>query len=230
MGMRGKAGRFGAGVRAHWCRLKKAMMDYAYLMTLLAAVTVIAASAAYTKALEERTAAQAAAAAHEIGETPSPAPLPVPTQAVLRPQTTLAPVRMGGGRAAPVSGGVLRGYDTAHVYWAALSCYKPHAALDLAAQAGETVLCAMDGVVERASRDDLWGWRVTVAQTDGRRAVYAGLLLCRVQAGQCVTRGQALGEIMDAIPCEAELGTHLHLELDHDGVPQDPAQLLPEGR
>ena len=113
---------------------------------------------------------------------------------------------MGGGRAAPVSGGVLRGYDTAHVYWAALSCYKPHAALDLAAQAGETVLCAMDGVVERASRDDLWGWRVTVAQTDGRRAVYAGLLLCRVQAGQCVTRGQALGRSWTPSPARRSWG------------------------
>ena len=44
MSMRGKAGRFGAGVRARWRRLKKAMMDYAYLMTLLAAVTVMSST------------------------------------------------------------------------------------------------------------------------------------------------------------------------------------------
>ena len=210
-------------------RLRQAMLDHAYLMTLLAALAVVAASAVYTRSLDARGAEQAAAQAHEIA-SPQPALQPTATAVVLRPAATMAPLRTGGAAVRPVSGGVLRDYDRErHVFWEALACYRPHAALDLAGEAGESVLCAKDGVVARTARDDLWGWRVEVEQTDGRLAVYAGLLLCYAQEGQSVTRGQALGELLDRIPCEAELGAHVHLELWEDGAAVDPAGMLPQG-
>ena len=69
------------------------------------------------------------------------------------------------------------------------------------------------------------GWSVQVEQTDGTLATYAGLSCAGVTQGQSVTRGAVLG-VLGEIPCEAELGAHLHYALMRDGAHQDPAPLL----
>ena len=207
-------------------RAKAWMMDYAYLVTLGAVIAVIAASAMYTQRLHARErSVQAAAGAPETEATPALTPrvTPLPTLAPLAVQT---PARVAVW---PLGGGIVRGHDAQEpVYWVALGCYQPHAGLDIAGEAGESVCCAADGVVSRTALDELWGWRVTVAQTDGSETVYAGLEVCTVEAGQSVTRGQALGTLLAQIPCEAELGSHLHLERWRDGAAQDPEAALPE--
>lgn len=215
-----------ARVRRGAQRVQAWMVEYAYLVTLGAVIAVIAASAMYTQRLHAREqSVQAAAGAPETKATPTPTPrvTPLPTLAPLAVQT---PVR---ATVWPLSGGIVRGHNAQEaVYWAALGCYQPHAGLDIAGEAGESVCCAADGVVSRTALDELWGWRVTVAQTDGSEAVYAGLEVCAVAAGQSVTRGQALGTLLAQIPCEAELGSHLHLERWRDGTAQDPEAVLPE--
>lgn len=102
-----------------------------------------------------------------------------------------------------------------------------HPALDIAGEADEEVRCAKDGVVALAVRDDLWGWRVQVEQTDGRLCEYAGLALSLVEAGQSVTRGQPLGTLLPAIPCESEQAAHLHMTVWADGEAIDPRGMLP---
>ena len=212
-------------------RFREWMLDHAYWMTLGAVMTVIAASALYTRGLEQQTTGvQAAANAPEVTETAAPQ-----MEATLVPLATLAPLslhstlRIGGTTVWPVSGGVIRGFDgETPVLWEALDCVQLHAAVDLAGEDGEEVRCVMDGTISGAVRDELWGWRVTVAQTDGSEAVYAGLEVCTVEAGQSVTRGQALVTLLAQIPCEAELGSHLHLERWRDGEAQDPEAVLPE--
>lgn len=210
-------------------RAKEWLLDYAYLVTLGAVLAVIAASALYTrefKAKQEQDV-QAAAQAAELSATAEPTARPIPTIAPF--EAHYVSPKPGGSTVYPVSGSVIRAYDGASpVYWAALSCMKVHAALDIAGEAEEEVLCVMDGVVAEVVRDDLWGWRVTVEQTDGQRMRYAGLLTACVSAGSNVTRGQALGTLMGDIPCEAELGTHLHLELTSGGETRDPQTVLPE--
>ena len=106
--------------------------------------------------------------------------------------------------------------------------WRLHEGIDLKAELGQDVYCAMDGTVARVVRDERWGWRVEVEQTDGRRAGYCGLSVCDVAEGQNVTRGQALGALLERIPCEAELGAHLHLELTREGAKEDPLEMLPE--
>lgn len=213
-------------------RAREWMMEYAYLVTLGAVIAVVVASAMYTqhlRAQQEEAGVQAAAGAPEIGQTPQPtvSASPLPTIAPL--EVHYMAVKPGGTTVWPVSGKVLRDSDAqTPVLWEALGCIKVHTGLDIASDGEEEVLCAMDGVVQETVRDDLWGWRVRVAQTDGQEAVYAGLLQCGVEAGQGVTRGQALGTLLQEIPCEAELGTHLHMELYRDGAAQNPAEILPE--
>ena len=225
--MQGAFARVGATAR----RAKEFMLDYAYLMTLGAALTVVAASALYTWQLRQEGQIQAAADAPEVRETASPTLEPLPTAvplATMAPMGIASTVRLGGSTVRPVSGGALRESDWATpVYWEALSCFQPHAGLDLAGAAGEEVRLVMDGTVTQAVRDEMWGWRVAVAQTDGQTAVYAGLAESLVQAGEHVTRGEAIGTLLERIPCEAEMGAHLHLELSREGKAQDPKDILP---
>lgn len=214
--------------------MKEAMMEYAYLITLLAAVAVIAASAAYTHHVKAQGSVQAAAHAPEIREsaassaqTPEPAPTALPTIAplVIRPA-----VLVTQGREKPVSGAVLRGFSLDEpVYWPALSCIQAHAGTDLKGEQDEAVRCMADGVVARIVNDPLWGIRVRVDHEDGNTVDYAGLGYAEVCAGQRVYAGQTLGALAAEIPCEAELGAHLHLEMEREGVRLDPMSLLKAG-
>ena len=213
-------------------RLKAALLEHAYLVTLGALVAMVLACGMYTSRVEQAHALQveAAAAAPEIAETPGYTAMPART---VTPLPTLAPivprqaVLVGGARVWPVSGDVIRGYSPQEpVLWAALSCMQPHAAADIAGAEGETVRCVMDGVVERVWQDALWGWQVRIAQTDGSMAAYAGLAVCNLAAGQSVSRGQALGTLLAAVPAEAEMGAHLHVSIERDGETEDPMELL----
>lgn len=210
-------------------KAKEALMEYAYLITLGAVVAVIAASAMYTSRVRTQfeTQVEAAAGAPEIAVSPTPMPKPE-----LTPLPTIAPLVVstlgqGAGRVWPVSGEVIRGYAPDEpVFWKTLSCYQAHRGVDIGAKAGEEVLCVMDGVVEEITRDELWGYSVSVAQTDGSVARYAGIGFCPLLEGMAITRGQTVGELMKAVPCEAELGAHLHLELIREGKTADPQELL----
>lgn len=222
-------------LRGKMDRAKEALLEHAYLITLGAVVAVIAASAMYTDSVRTRFEAQpdapveAAADAPEIALTPEPEWTARP---MLTPLPTIAPLVVsalgtGAGRVWPVSGEVVRQHTPdMPVLWETLSCYKAHPGADVAGEAGEEVLCVMDGVVEDVVRDELWGYRVRIAQTDGSAAEYAGLALCALYAGQTITRGQTVGTLMENIPCEAELGAHLHLEYVIDGRQADPQELL----
>ena len=207
-------------------RAKEALIDYAYLVTLGAMIAVIAATALYTDQLHRKENVQAAAPAPEINSTPTASPKTTPTAS---PLPTLAPLRSGlkANAVRPVSGEVIRGFSDQQVFWETLACWQTHPALDIEAASGEEVLCLRDGVVTACSRDVLWGWRVQVRQTDERVCEYAGLLLCQVVVGQSVTRGQTLGTLMDAIPAEKELGTHLHLTLLENGEAIDAREEVP---
>ena len=212
-------------------RGRKLLTDNAYLIMLGAVIAIVVSSAVYTRNVRRQSEIAAAAPAPEIERrsTPPPRVSPLPTIAPLH--TGGARFTLTGGTVWPVGGAVIRAYDDSEpVYWQALSSVRVHAALDIAGKAGEKVCAAADGTVESVSRDALWGWRVTVRQTDGRQAVYAGLASAAVSRQQRVTRGQEIGTLLDKVPCEAELGPHLHMELSRDGRPQDPEGMLPDRR
>ena len=215
-------------VGAAWRRAREALMEHAYLVMLGAVVAIIAATAMYTSRLRAREEAgvQAAAQAEELRETATPSPelTPLPTIAPLVAHTSA--VMLGGGTVWPVSGAIVRGHDPqTPVLWEALSCWQAHAGVDVSGEAGEDVLAVMDGVVSAVTMDALWGWSVQVEQTDGSLATYAGLACAEVTQGQSVSRGRVLG-MLGEIPCEAELGAHLHYALTLNGAPQDPSPLL----
>ncbi|MBR3795660.1 MAG: M23 family metallopeptidase [Clostridia bacterium] len=214
-------------------RIREWMMEYAYLVTIGAAAAVVAAGAIYTGQIREESGMQAAAEAPEIRASAPPATLPAEQ---VTPLPTIAPLRVRYdalekrvGTVWPVGGAVVRAYDIRQpVLWAALDCVKIHEGIDIAGEAGESVRCAADGVVTAMMRDELWGWRIRVAHMDGSEAVYAGLESCDVIQEQTVTRGQQLGVLLERIPCEDELGTHLHMEFWRDGECCSPEAILPQ--
>lgn len=208
------------------------MIDNAYLVTIGCVLMMVAGCALYTQALREAQAAgvQAAANAPEIRETAAPSaspdvtPLPTIAPLTIRP----AMLTQSGG-AWPVEGEILRSYDAQNsAYWETLNIWRPHTGLDIEGEAGESVKACMDGTITSVTWDALWGWKVTIAHDGGRETSYAGLENAIVMPGVHVTRGQILGTLMESIPCEDEMPTHLHLEMRRDGRTQDPEATLEE--
>ena len=218
----------GKRISGIFSRIKSGLMDYAYLVTLGAAVAVIAAAAMYTNQVNAQREQEIAAAARaaEITATPTPSITPLPTIAPL--QLTMGTFSPRVVTVRPVSGKIVRTYSREPMLWEALGVIQVHEAIDIAGVEGESVLCLMDGVVAQTAMDALWGWRVAIEHTDGSVGTYAGLALSLVSPGQSVTRGQEIGTLLEKIPCEAELGAHLHLERTQNGIRQDPEGILPE--
>lgn len=207
-------------------RFKDWLAEYAYLVTIASVMAVIAGCAVFTQQLREREKAgiQAAAQAPEIAQTiaPSPSfqvtPLPTIAPAAIRPAALIS-----RAPAYPVSGEIIRGYDArTPAYWAQLGCWQAHTGVDIAGKAGEAVSACEDGTVISVAWDELWGWRICVDQGNGLEVLYAGLQACVVQPGAQVRRGQTLGTLMEHIPCEGELETHLHLQIQKNGNTADP--------
>ena len=211
-------------------RFQAWMMDNAYWITIGCVLAIVVGCAVYTQELRSRQEIQAAAEAPEISEsaalTEKPVLTPLPTIAPLAVRPA-ALVQRGG--AWPVQGRVIRAFDAQKsVYWEMLGSWQTHNGLDIQAEPGEEIGACMDGTVMLAAWDALWGWRVCIAQDDGSEMRYAGLESCTVRTGERVRRGQVIGTVMERIPCEGEMETHLHLEMHKGGRHQDPEAVLAE--
>lgn len=94
-----------------------------------------------------------------------------------------------------------------------------HNGLDIAAPEGQPFAALAAGRVVQAGENGGLGLSVTVQHADGSQAVYGHLSALRVQAGDTVAAGQALGEIGHS---GRATGPHLHLEIRRDGRSLDP--------
>jgi len=215
-----------------WQRTKDFAAEYAYLVTLACVIAVIIGSAAYTQQMrdgQQEALVEAAAGAPETKETSMPM-----TQIKTTPLPTIAPLAVRVSvlekkTVWPVDGQVLRHHDLQeHVFWEAMGVWQIHKGMDIEGEAGQDVRCAGDGVVRRVTRDALWGGSIEIEQEDGRLVVYRGLALCYAEEGGRVICGQEIGTLLERIPCEAEAGAHLHMEVMRSGADQDPLTMLPE--
>lgn len=149
-----------------------------------------------------------------------PVSVPEPAPAV----TVTAPVYVR-----PVSGAVLTPFsgDTL-LFQPTMGDWRVHAGTDFAAEAGETVLALTDGTVQQVAEDGLYGSCVTLVHDGGLTTSYCGLDEVRVQEGQAVSAGEALGVCAESIPAESALGTHLHMQAALNDAPIDVLTLLGE--
>lgn len=125
----------------------------------------------------------------------------------------------------PVSGDTLKVYEEI-AYLDTLARYGAHEAVDLAANAGDFVVAAKDGVIALIQRDSQWGGVVVLSHADGVITRYAGLRSpIPRREGESVAAGDILGTL-GIIPAEAESPAHLHFEVEVDGRAVNPSAYL----
>ncbi len=104
-----------------------------------------------------------------------------------------------------------------------------HQGIDLAAQWGDKVYAAADGVVLEAKGgwNRGYGTHIIVDHGNGLHTLYAHLSQLGVEAGQRVRRGQLIGRVGSSGAAD---GPHLHFEVRMDGKLDDPLAYLPRKR
>jgi murein DD-endopeptidase MepM/ murein hydrolase activator NlpD len=100
---------------------------------------------------------------------------------------------------------------------------KLHAGVDLALPEGSAVKAVHAGVVTRAGWYGGYGNVVIINHGNGVETVYGHNSAVRVKVGQ---RVQAGDRIADVGSTGHSYGSHIHLEVHVDGVPQDPIRWL----
>ena len=98
-----------------------------------------------------------------------------------------------------------------------------HQGIDFSAPRGTKVIATADGVVAFAGRSGDYGRTVVIEHGDGWETRYAHLHRIRVEEGDRVRRGRALGTVGHSGNAR---GAHLHYELRRNGVPIDPRPTL----
>ncbi|MGB0388892.1 MAG: peptidoglycan DD-metalloendopeptidase family protein [Ardenticatenaceae bacterium] len=102
--------------------------------------------------------------------------------------------------------------------------WASHMALDIAAVVGTPILAADGGVVVGASWAGDYGNRVMIDHGNGLYTLYAHLSKFAVQEGHHVDAGQIIGQVGST---GRSTGPHLHFEVRHHGVLQNPWNYLP---
>lgn len=98
-----------------------------------------------------------------------------------------------------------------------------HTGIDLAAPDGSAVYSATDGIAHTGSDPMGAGDFISVVVDPHVRVVYCHLSAFRVGSGQEVVPGQLIG-LVGATGLAT--GPHVHLQVDVDGLPVDPAIFL----
>ena len=96
------------------------------------------------------------------------------------------------------------------VYNATLGDWRTHNGVDVAAAAGDEVPAVKGGRVSAVEDDALWGGMVEITDDAGQVWRYCGVTPGCVVGGD-LAAGDAIG-VVAAIPAEADLSPHVHLE------------------
>ena len=112
------------------------------------------------------------------------------------------------------------------VYFKTLRSYRCNPGILIAAEEGENVLAAYEGVVESVSEDKEHGTTVTVIMGNGYKAIYGQLMNVTVAKGDTITTAQNIGEAAAPSSYYTEEGTHVFFELMKNGVPINPIILM----
>lgn len=103
---------------------------------------------------------------------------------------------------------------------------RPHQGLDFAAASGVTVNASQKGrvlIADASSLNSRYGKVVLIDHGHGYQTLYAHLSEFTVTAGQSIDAGEPVGTVGAS---GRVTGPHLHFEILHNGVQQDPANYL----
>ena len=125
----------------------------------------------------------------------------------------------------PVSEEVLAGYSEELIKNETMGDYRAHMAVDFKAGAGTKVVAINDGIVQKVTKNPLYGNIVEIDHGGKLVARYCGLETVSVSEGESVTIGQAVGTV-GAVPFENSLDSHLHFETLLDGKYVNPLDVM----
>ena len=159
----------------------------------------------------------------EEKEEASPAPQPVIDDTPVTP----APPRLV---VSPLKGAVLTAFAVDElVYSETFADWRTHDGIDIAAEAGTTVLAASAGTVLAVRNDDMMGTTVIIDHGDGCQTTYSNLQARpTVVAGDEVSAGQIIGAVGTTAAAESAQGPHLHFSVSKDGEAINPHEFLEE--
>ena len=127
----------------------------------------------------------------------------------------------------PVSGNILEGFSESLMYNTALSDWRTHNGIDIAAEKGCSVQAAADGVIDSITTDAMGGC-VEISHAAGFVTRYRGLEnVENLTEGKEIHSGEVIGTLGD---CKVENVTdsHLHFEMEKDGSCVNPSDYLPQ--
>ena len=108
--------------------------------------------------------------------------------------------------------------------------WRVHNGMDLAAEAGTEVMAAADGVVYTTYTDDMMGTTVVIRHDGGYTTRYASLAEeLKVNPGDRVVLGQAIGCVGETALVETAVGPHVHFSVLCNDEVMDPAEFLALG-
>ncbi len=125
----------------------------------------------------------------------------------------------------PHDGEIIRIYSpSVPIYCETMNDWRTHNGIDIAVKEGDEVVSVGRGKVSRVVVDSAYGYTVEV-DYGAFTAKYCGM-----KQGECVGIGQSLEKgdsigVVEAVPCEANSGVHLHFEVLVDGVQKNPAEV-----
>lgn len=127
----------------------------------------------------------------------------------------------------PVMGDILEDYSDKLVYNSALSDWRTHNGIDIAAEKGCSVQSVADGVIDSVY-EDASGGCVVVSHAAGFITRYMGLdSIEGLTEGKEIKSGEVVGMVGDS-KGENVKDTHLHFEMSKDGVNVNPIDFLPK--
>lgn len=127
----------------------------------------------------------------------------------------------------PVMGNILEEYSDKLKYNSALSDWRTHNGIDIAAEKGCSVQSVSDGVIDSVY-EDATGGCVVISHAAGFITKYMGLeSVENLTEGKEIKSGEVIGIIGDS-KGENVKDTHLHFEMSKDGVNVNPCDYLPK--
>lgn len=154
----------------------------------------------------------------------------VPTQTTTEKETTVTTTAAVSVLASqtyirPHDGEIIRIFSpNVPIYCETMNDWRTHGGIDIAVKEGDEVLSVGKGKVSRVVVDSVYGYTVEV-DYGAFTAKYCGM-----KQGECVGIGENLEKgdsigVVEAVPCEADSGPHLHFEVLVDGVQKNPAEV-----
>lgn len=132
------------------------------------------------------------------------------------------------GIAWPIEGEILLDYSMDKtIYFPTLEQYRCNPALVIEGAVNDKVFSVTRGKITEISENEVTGCTVKQDLGDGYTAIYGQLKELNFKKGDIVEAGQVIGYISEPTKYYSTEGSNLYFELQKDGKPINPKELLP---